>query len=138
MRYAPLCGTIDYECGASMSTKTSTVKPKITYDELLGRVIEHRRRQLGVLQAPIAEALEVTQSAYSRLEKGQSAMSVSQLRTVASHVGTSSAGLLDEVERYADQFRRQGGEIIREKQDSTAAALLIAFGVLAAILAAKK
>lgn len=121
-----------------MSIASTTVKPSITYGALLGRIIEYRRKQLDVLQEPIANALGITQSAYSRLEKGQSAMTVTQLRTIASHVRGTPAQLLEETERYAALFRRQGGEIIGEKQESSAAGVLVALGILAALLAAKK
>lgn len=119
--------------------KTSmAVKPKITYDELLGRIIEHRRKGLELLQGPFAEALGVTQSAYSRLEKGQSAMTVTQLRTIAPLLRMTAGQLLNEADSYAALFQRQGGELTAEKQESSSAGLLVAFGVLAALLAASR
>jgi transcriptional regulator with XRE-family HTH domain len=121
-----------------MNRTSTTVKPKMTYDELLGRIIEHRRKHRGLLQKPIADALDITQSAYSRLEKGQSAMSVSQLRIIASHVHASGGQLLNEADHYAGLFQRQGGELIREKQEPSAAGFLVALGILTAILAAAK
>lgn len=121
-----------------MIMASTTVKPSIRYGALLGRIIEHRRKQLNVLQEPIADALGITQSAYSRLEKGQSAMSVAQLRTIAPHVRATPAQLLEETERYAALFQRQGGEITGEKQESSAGGVLVALGILAALLAAKK
>jgi transcriptional regulator with XRE-family HTH domain len=114
------------------------VKPQITYDELLGRIIAYRREQLGLLQEPFATALGITQSAYSRLEKGQSAMTVTQLRTIAPLVRATPGKLLEETDTYALTFQRQGGELIKEKQDSSAAPLLVALGLLAAMLAASK
>lgn len=117
---------------------STVVKPQMTYDQLLGRVIEYRRRQLDLLQEPFASALDVTQSAYSRLEKGQSAMTVTQLRTIATLVRATPARLLDEADTFAATFQRQGGELIKEKQDSSAAPLLVALGLLAAMLAGSK
>jgi transcriptional regulator with XRE-family HTH domain len=113
------------------------VKPQITYDELLGRIIAHRREGLGLLQEPFASALGITQSAYSRLEKGQSAMSVTQLRTIARLVQATPGKLLEETDIFARTFERQGGELIKEKQESSAAPLLVALGLLAAMLASK-
>ncbi len=121
-----------------MSETSRPVKPKITYGELLGKIIDYRRKQLGLLQAPFAEALGITQSGYSRLEKGQSAMSVVQLQIVARLLRCTPANLLADADRYAVQLRAQGAEIVTDKQNSSAAGLLIALGILAALLASKK
>lgn len=129
---------MEYEYNAYMVKTTTAVKPQITYDELLGRIIEYRRKQLGLLQEPFATALDVTQSAYSRLEKGQSAMTVTQLKKIAPLVRASAGQLLEETDTYAVQFQRQGGELVNEKQDSSGPALLVALGLLAALLAASK
>jgi len=108
-------------------------KPRFT---LLGRVIEHHRTQRKVQQEQIATSLGITQSAYSKLEKGQSAISVMQLNTVAAGLQMQSATILQGAERYAAHLRQQGVEITNEKQDSSAAGLLIALGLLAALIAA--
>jgi transcriptional regulator with XRE-family HTH domain len=120
-----------------MNKSSTAVKPTITYGALVGRIIEHRRKQLGLNQEPLATALGITQSAYSRLEKGQSVLTVTQLRMVAPHLKATAGQILDETDRYAIQFQRQGGEIIGEKEESSTAGLLVALGVLAALLAAK-
>jgi len=99
-------------------------------------VIEHHRTQRKVQQEQIATSLGITQSAYSKLEKGQSAISVMQLNTVAAGLQMQSATILQGAERYAAHLRQQGVEITNEKQDSSAAGLLIALGLLAALIAA--
>jgi transcriptional regulator with XRE-family HTH domain len=119
-----------------MSKIATTVKPKIAYGALLGRVIEHHRTQRKVQQEQIATSLGITQSAYSKLEKGQSAISVMQLNTVAACLQMQSSTILQDAERYAAHLRQQGVEITNEKQDSSAAGLLIALGLLAALIAA--
>lgn len=121
-----------------MINTTTVVKPQITYDELLGRIIEYRRKQIGLLQEPFAKTLDITQAAYSRLERGQSAMTVTQLKKIAPLVRATPAELLEQTDTYAVTFQRQGGELIEEKQESSAAPLLVAFGLLAAMLAASK
>ena len=114
------------------------MKPTITYGALLGRIIEYRRKQLAVNQDVLAGALGISQSAYSRLEKGQSAMTVQQLRAVAPHVKTTPGQLLTEVEQYAALYQRQGGQIIEDKEESSVGGVLVALGILATILAASK
>ncbi|MSQ91423.1 MAG: XRE family transcriptional regulator [Gammaproteobacteria bacterium] len=137
IRYTPIRKLMYAQCSC-MSKASTLVKPTITYPALVGRIIEYRRKQLNVHQESIAAVLDITQSAYSRLEKGLSAMTVAQLQLVAAHLRTTPANILQATERYAGKFRAQGGEIVAEKQDSSAAGLLVALGILAAILAMKK
>lgn len=119
-----------------MSKVTSTVKPKIAYGALLGRVIDHHRAARKINQEAVAAALGITQSAYSKLEKGQSTISVVQLNTIAAQLNMPASTLIQDTERYAAHLRRQGVAITNEKQESSAAGLLIALGLLAALLAA--
>jgi len=116
-------------------TATAIPKAKMSYGALLGRIVEHRRSQLRIHQEAIAQALGVSQSAYSRLEKGQSAMSVTQLRIVAERLRTTPSDLLKHADQYATQLRAQGVEITDEKSDSTAGVML-ALAILAALIAA--
>jgi restriction system protein len=48
---------------------------------LIGAIVEHYRKGRAITQEAMAQALGILQSAYSRLEQGQSGMSVAQLRT---------------------------------------------------------
>lgn len=120
-----------------MKGGATTVKPQIAYGALLGRVICHYRERLGIHQHQIATALGISQSAYSRLEKGQSAMSVTQLRVIASQLGIPPARVLDDVDRYAQALRHQGALITDDKQQSSSAGLLVALGLLTAVLASR-
>ena len=121
-----------------MIKASSIVRPEITYTALVGRVIEHARETSRLHQQQIAETLGITQSAYSRLEKGQSAMSVTQLRQIATRLGIQPGAILHEADRLAAVLRSQGAVISDEKQEPGAAGLLIALGLLAAVLAASR
>ena len=116
-------------------TATPFVKPTITYGALVGQVLHNYRKQTGADQALIAQALGITQSAYSRIEKGHSAMSLTQLRTVAGQFGIMPSSILSEVDGYAEQLGFQGVEVSNEKEVSPGA-ILVALGILAAIFAA--
>ncbi len=83
----------------------------------------------------MAQALSISQSAYSRLEQGQSAMSVTQLRLIAETLRTTPDLLLRHTAQYANQLRVQGVTVTDGKQES-AAGVLIALGILAALFAA--
>jgi transcriptional regulator with XRE-family HTH domain len=83
----------------------------------------------------MAQALGISQSAYSRLEQGQSAMSVTQLRAIADKLGTTPDFLLHHATDYANRLRAQGVTVTDEKAGTTAG-VLIALGILAALFAA--
>lgn len=112
-------------------------KPAIPYARVLGAVVEHHRKRRSITQEAIAQAMGVSQSAYSRLEQGQSAMSVVQLRTVAAQLGLTPDEIVRDAEGYATQLQQQGVRITDAMPDS-AAGVLIALGILAALVAATK
>jgi len=85
----------------------------ITYGALVGRMVEIRRKQLGISQEPLARALGITQSAFSRLERGRSTLTVTQLRIIARHLSIRAAELLDEAEFYV--LPLQGGETLAQE-----------------------
>lgn len=114
---------------------TQIPKPTISYATLVGRIVEHHRTQSHIHQGAMAQALGISQSAYSRLEQGQSAMSVTQLRIIAEKLGTTPDFLLQHTAKYANQLRTQKVAITDEKHGSSAGAL-IALGILAALFAA--
>jgi transcriptional regulator with XRE-family HTH domain len=66
-----------------------------THQAVLGAVIARLRSEIGLKQTELADALGITPSAYSRLEKGESAMSTEQLRLVAERLGVSAAYVLE-------------------------------------------
>lgn len=112
-------------------------KPAITFSRVVGVVVEHHRKKRSMTQEAMARALGISQSAYSRLEQGQSAMSVTQLRAVAAQLGLLPGALMQDAEGYAAQLQQQGVSITDTKLDS-AAGVLIALGILAALVAAAK
>jgi transcriptional regulator with XRE-family HTH domain len=116
-------------------TATPIPKPVITYARVVGAVVEHHRKAKGITQEQMAKAINVSQSAYSRLEQGQSAMSVSQLRAIAAQLEIPQATLVAHADQYAAQLRAQHVTVTDDKPDS-AAGVLIALGILAALIAA--
>jgi transcriptional regulator with XRE-family HTH domain len=86
-------------------------------------------------QYDLAAALGITQSAYSRLESGDTVLSLMQLRIAAAVLYTSAGGILAAADQYADYLERQGALITNEKKDNSAA-VLIGLGLLAAAVVA--
>ena len=108
-------------------------QPEMPYSALLGRVVKHARSERKIDQLSMATALGVTQSAYSRIESGDTNMNVWQLRTCAEQLGIAPSRLLAEVEAREADLRAQGVAIVAEKRSNPAAAL-IGLAILAALL----
>jgi transcriptional regulator with XRE-family HTH domain len=100
---------------------------------LLGQLIRHSRIAQNVDQAAMAVALGVSQSAYSRMESGDTNMNVWQLRTCAHQLGTLPSRLIAQVEVHERQLAAQGVTIVAEKRTNPTAAL-IGLAILAALL----
>lgn len=115
-------------------TSSPPVPPaEMPYSALLGQVIKHQRIAAGIDQAHMAAQLGLSQSAYSRLETGDTVMNVWQLRLCCDGLGVPAALLMAEVQRHEDQLRTRGISIVAEKRTNPAAAV-IGIAILAAIL----
>jgi transcriptional regulator with XRE-family HTH domain len=108
-------------------------KPIVTYPALVGKILAQQRETRGIKQGELAAKLGLSQSAYSRLESGDSVLNLSQLRNVAMQLGLKPAQLLQWADQYEVQLRQQGVEVISEKPDNPAA-IAIGLGLLAALL----
>lgn len=116
---------------------TPTPRPVVTYPALVGRLLVQRREQLGLKQGALAEAIGLSQSAYSRLESGDSVLNLSQLRNVCAHLGVSPAQVLHAADQYEAQLHRQGVDVVAEKP-ANPVAIAIGLGLLAALFLGAK
>ena len=73
--------------------KMSNTSPKgiVPYAAIVGKLLQQQRDARGILQVTVAEALGLSQSAYSRLEKGESAMNIAQLRQISQVMAAKTA-----------------------------------------------
>jgi transcriptional regulator with XRE-family HTH domain len=115
-----------------MSTRPAA---KVPYTTLVGRLLQHYRQQRGLQQADVAAALGILQPAYSRIEKGDTSITVTQLRIVARALNMRASRILDEADRWTQTLRTQGVMVTDEKEVPQAA-LLVGLGILAAALLA--
>lgn len=120
-----------------MNAHTRPPKPTIPYTALVGQVLLRLRGRMGLDQNDLAKALNASQSAYSRIEQGDTTISIPQLRVIARRLDISPSDVLSEADRLAEQLRAQGVDISDEKGVHPAA-VMIGLGILAAILAASK
>jgi len=123
-----------------MNQANSANQPIVPYTALLGGVIQQQRKYLdtqfgGYQQGQVAAQLNISQSAYSRVESGDIAISVTQLRQIAHHLNCNAQQILDQADRIALALQAQGALITHEKKDNSGA-ILIGMGLLAAALLA--
>ena len=115
-----------------MSTRPAA---KIPYTTLLAQLLQHYRQQRGLQQSDVAAALGILQPAYSRIEKGDTSITVTQLRIIARTLNMRPSRILDDADRWTQTLRAQGVTVTDEKEVPQAA-LLVGLGILAAALLA--
>ena len=113
---------------------TSAVpEPQVPYPVLVGRVVKSLRAERKIDQASMAQALSLTQSAYSRIESGDTAMSIWQLRLCALVLHVAPSDLLRRVEVLEHRVATEGIEVVAERRTNPRAAL-IGIAILAALM----
>lgn len=107
---------------------------KIPYTALLGQILLRHRERLKLHQSDLANALNISQPAYSRIEQGGTSITVSQLRIIGRRLGIAPSYLLNEADQWTQKLQVQGAEVTDQKEVPQGA-LLVALGLLAALWA---
>jgi len=115
-----------------MSTRPAA---KVPYTALLGQILQHHRQRLGLQQSEVAASLGILQPAYSRIEKGDTSITVAQLRIVSRALKMAPAQILHEAEQWTQQLRMQGVTVTDEKEVPKGA-LVVGLAILAAAMLA--
>jgi len=116
---------------------SQVARPVVAYPALVGKMLVHRREQLGMKQGDVAGAIGLSQPAYSRLESGDSVLNLTQLRKVCSHLQVTPAQVLQAADDYEQRLRQQGVDVLAEKPTNPAA-VAIGLGLLAALILGAK
>ena len=106
---------------------------------LIGKILQRHREHIGKNQSEIAEVARLTQSAYSRIESGQSPLTLAHLHAISNALGIKPDEVLKEADQITGKLVSQNVSVPFDKPengDNTKAALLIGLGVLLLILAA--
>lgn len=114
---------------------SSRPAPRIPYTALLGRILQYHREHAGFQQADVAASIGIMQPAYSRIEKGDTSITVVQLRAVGKVLNVPPWQLLTEAERWTEKLRKQGVTVTNEKEVPKAA-LVVGLAILAAAMLA--
>lgn len=112
------------------------LKPGSTYSAVVGAVIVNQRELLAISQTQLAEAVGVGQPAWSRIEKGESALTIDQLARAASRLGSSPSELLLMADKTVMEMKEQELKISYEKpqRKSNAGLLLLGGAALATLI----
>jgi transcriptional regulator with XRE-family HTH domain len=105
-------------------TKVST-----TSEAVLGAVLVALRKGHSVNQAAVANAVGVGASTWSRIEKGESTLSVGQLRAAAKFLSETPASILEKAEKFEHRLQSDGVSV--EERASQAAFVSSVAGVMA-------
>jgi transcriptional regulator with XRE-family HTH domain len=89
-----------------------------TYQSVLGAVINRTRTNSDrdITQSEIAEQLGINVSTWSRIERGESSLSLEQLVTVAAFLRVPLSALFKFVEEHIEDLRKQGVSVAVSKE----------------------
>lgn len=126
-----------------MASQSTKVVPGTTYSAVIGQILVHLREEAGKHQAELAKDVGMQQSTWSRVENGQSSLSVEQLDLAASALGTSSDAIVRQADVARDKLTKHGVNVVHRKQTSgsdVVIALVVgaALGALMLALLSKK
>ncbi|MFP5211762.1 MAG: helix-turn-helix domain-containing protein [Acidobacteriota bacterium] len=85
--------------------------PQTTFSALVGWVIANERARLGLTQAALASKMELPQSSWSRLESGQTLLTVDQLDRVAHHLQITAHEIMNRAEQLRATLTNQGVQV---------------------------
>lgn len=87
---------------------TTRLCPATTYPAVVGQVLARLRSTAGLEQAELAGHVGVSQSTWSRIERGASAFTIEQLALVAKSLGTEPSIILRQADRAARELAGRG------------------------------
>lgn len=119
------------------------LKPATTYQAIVGRILVGLRKNAGIGQDQLAEAIEITQSTLSRVERGESALTVEQLARAAQRLGDKASHILSMADTAVEELSAQGINVqygrIRSGVDTGLVLIgVAALGALIATVTSKK
>lgn len=116
-----------------MSSTTAT-----TYQTIIGGIIAQQRKLVGLSQGELADKMEISQSAWSRVEKGLTNLSIEQLVKVANVLNTQPHVLVKMADDVKTRLLGQGVQVTENKTIHPGWLLLGAASLAAIIIAANK
>ncbi len=101
----------------------SKIRNVTTSAAVLGQILATLRSTKGLKQSDLAAAVGIGPSSWSRIEKGDSAISIDQLRTAAKVLGKSVGEIIDIAEAAEEKATRKGVEVSNSAVKGAAASI---------------
>ena len=117
---------------------STNLKPATTYPAIVGRILVDLRKRATIGQDVVAGAMGITQSTLSRVERGESALTVEQLARAAKPLGESASSILSMADSAVLELKDQGVNVSYQKSKSEidTGLVLIGAAALGALIAA--
>jgi len=107
---------------------------EIFYAQVIGQVVRATRAVRRIELATLATALEMSSSGWSRVETGESVMTVSQLRRAATALEVEPWALVQQADALCIQLA-QRGIIVNDKRPAVGARVALSAAAILAIVA---
>ncbi len=116
---------------------SSQLKPATTYPAIIGKILTDLRKRAEIGQDVVAGAMGITQSTLSRVERGESALTVEQLARAAKSLGETASSILTMADSAVLELNAQGINVSyeRSKAEIDAGLVLIGAAALGALIA---
>tara|TARA_R110002073_G_scaffold168735_1_gene325539 strand:+ start:108 stop:488 length:381 start_codon:yes stop_codon:yes gene_type:complete len=120
-------------------TEPTQALTRTTYGAVFGRVLVEKRHAAQKEQEDMAEALGVSQSTYSRIERGHVSVTLEMLARIAELFGETPASLLQEADAAAEALQNVGVGVLPDrspKSDGDTMLAILGGAALAALMLA--
>ena len=119
---------------------TTKLQPTTTFRAVLGQVFEVRRSALKLSQKDFSDAIGASQSAWSRVENGQSSLTVEEFVLVCNALRLRTADALQRVDQSINYLRKRGVNVVtrpgKEGKPNDESAAWLSAAALGALLVA--
>ena len=87
---------------------SSTPLVAVSYPAIVGAILLAKRKEIGLSQAEMADAVGLNVSTWSRVENGESAMTIEQLASAASALKVLPSSVLQATEVKLEELQTKG------------------------------
>lgn len=92
----------------------------VTYNGIVGFVLEKRRQALGYDQGQVAKTAGISQPVLSRLEKGKAAITIDQLFALSKALNIDPTTVIEKAQEHVETFERDNGIHVTTSKQSDA------------------
>jgi len=107
----------------------NTTPPEVnrtTYNAVVGRLLASYRETQGLEQAELAERLHMSQPSWSRIERGETNVTMEVLAKAALALNTSPGEIVDKTEQAKQGLEKLGIEVLLERPNKTSGEVVLA------------